>query len=505
MNTLQINGRAYDAPEPSRNLLSFIRFDAGLTGTKYGCGEGLCGACTVLVDGQALRSCTIDRRRRRRRRHHDDRRARARRRALHPVQQAFVDENAMQCGYCIPGFIMTSVALLARDSRPDEAQIREALSQNMCRCGTYQRILRAVRTRRAKSARPCAMTDAVRPGSTSPARSRSGSRRRRAAYASAAYANTQPDAAKAPGSTVRPDGTVVAYAGKVEYGQGIRTGFADRGRRRAARAASRASTVVLGDTGVVPWDMGTFGSQSTARIGLQLRQAAATARQALLELAADRLDLPVDRSPLPPRRRRVKPRCGPRGQLRGSARRPADRPRRRGGRSADAAQRVHGRWASRTSSASTLSLASPAARSTRRTSSLDGMLFAAMLRRAVPRREPHLRRHSHRRAHAGRRAGGAGRPSRRRARATRTSTRPPRSRWCARNGTWRRAARQHLDMPEHLVRTGADRIRHAGGRVARRRVPHRRPRARVDVLRPVRLERTHGAARRGRAAGRAIT
>ena len=143
MNTLQINGRAYDAPEPSRNLLSFIRFDAGLTGTKYGCGEGHCGACTVLVDGQALRSCTIT--------------VGAvtggaittvegleRDGALHPVQQAFVDENAMQCGYCIPGFVMTSVALLARDSRPDEAQIREALSQNMCRCGTYQRIIRAV-------------------------------------------------------------------------------------------------------------------------------------------------------------------------------------------------------------------------------------------------------------------------------------------------------------------------------------------------------------------------
>jgi aerobic-type carbon monoxide dehydrogenase small subunit (CoxS/CutS family) len=144
MNTLQINGRAYDAPEPSRNLLSFIRFDAGLTGTKYGCGEGLCGACTVLVDGQALRSCTIT--------------VGAvtggdittvegleRDGALHPVQQAFVDENAMQCGYCIPGFVMTSVALLARDSHPDEAQIREALSQNMCRCGTYQRIIRAVK------------------------------------------------------------------------------------------------------------------------------------------------------------------------------------------------------------------------------------------------------------------------------------------------------------------------------------------------------------------------
>lgn len=143
MDSLNINGQPYDVPDPSRNLLSFIRFDAGLTGTKYGCGEGLCGACTVLVDGQPVRSCTIT--------------AGAvsggsittieglaRDGELHPVQQAFVDENAMQCGYCIPGFVMTSAALLQRDSHPDEAQIREALAQNMCRCGTYQRIIRAV-------------------------------------------------------------------------------------------------------------------------------------------------------------------------------------------------------------------------------------------------------------------------------------------------------------------------------------------------------------------------
>ena len=143
MVTLYINGQPLDAADTGRNLLSFLRFDAGLTGTKYGCGEGLCGACTVLVDGQVVRSCqttvgavaggsitTIE--------------GLASDGALHPVQAAFVEESAMQCGYCIPGFIMTAVALLNRDAHPGEAQIREALSQNMCRCGTYQRILRAV-------------------------------------------------------------------------------------------------------------------------------------------------------------------------------------------------------------------------------------------------------------------------------------------------------------------------------------------------------------------------
>jgi nicotinate dehydrogenase subunit B len=111
-------------------------------------------------------------------------------------------------------------------------------------------------------------------------------------YARVAYGNTQPDVAMARWLTVRPDGSVVAYAGKVEYGQGIRTGLAIEVADEL-RLPLASVEVVLGDTALVPWDMGTFGSQSTARVGLQLRKAAATARQALLEMAADRLDLPV--------------------------------------------------------------------------------------------------------------------------------------------------------------------------------------------------------------------
>src|SRR5579883_544187 len=126
MPSIRVNGQERDTPDPERNLLSFIRYDLGLTGTKYGCGEGLCGACTVLVDGQPLKSCmstvravaggaitTIE--------------GLATDGNLHPVQQAFVDETAMQCGYCIPGFIMTAVGLLNREHSPSTAQIREAL------------------------------------------------------------------------------------------------------------------------------------------------------------------------------------------------------------------------------------------------------------------------------------------------------------------------------------------------------------------------------------------
>ena len=143
MVNLHVNGELRDAADPRRNLLSYLRFDLALTGTKYGCGEGLCGACTVLVDGQPLRSClstvasvaggrvtTIE--------------GLATEEALHPVQEAFIEETALQCGYCIPGFIMSAVALLARVPQPDTGQVREALAENMCRCGAYPRIERAV-------------------------------------------------------------------------------------------------------------------------------------------------------------------------------------------------------------------------------------------------------------------------------------------------------------------------------------------------------------------------
>ena len=143
MVSLTVNGVATGAQDPRRNLLSFLRFDLGLTGSKYGCGEGLCGACTVLVDGQPLRACvatvaavaggavtTIE--------------GLAEGDELHPVQAAFVAESATQCGYCIPGFVMSSVALLDRVPRPSSTEVRAALAENMCRCGTYPRIVRAV-------------------------------------------------------------------------------------------------------------------------------------------------------------------------------------------------------------------------------------------------------------------------------------------------------------------------------------------------------------------------
>ena len=131
--------------DAERTLLSVLRHELGLTGTKYGCGEGNCGACTVLIDGEATRSCitpvtsaagravtTIE--------------GLAKGDELHPVQEAFVEHTAFQCAYCTPGFIMTTVALLDRNANPDETQIRAALSGHICRCGAYVRIIRAVKS-----------------------------------------------------------------------------------------------------------------------------------------------------------------------------------------------------------------------------------------------------------------------------------------------------------------------------------------------------------------------
>lgn len=141
---LHVNGRVreVEAP-PDAPLLAVLRNDLGLNGPKYGCGLGECGACTVLVDGVAARSCAIP-----------AGGVEGREittleglgslEAPHPVQQAFIDAQAAQCGYCLNGMILATVALLARHPRPTDAQARDALSHNLCRCGTHVEILRAV-------------------------------------------------------------------------------------------------------------------------------------------------------------------------------------------------------------------------------------------------------------------------------------------------------------------------------------------------------------------------
>lgn len=147
---LLINGaRTRVSGSPERPLLFVLRNQLDYTGAKYGCGEGQCGACTVLIDGIAQRSCvtpvgsvagkeitTIE--------------GLADGDKLHPVQEAFVECDALQCGYCTPGMILASVALLRKNLSANEAEIKQALEGNICRCGTYNRIVSAVRRAKQK-------------------------------------------------------------------------------------------------------------------------------------------------------------------------------------------------------------------------------------------------------------------------------------------------------------------------------------------------------------------
>jgi isoquinoline 1-oxidoreductase alpha subunit len=141
--TINDQTRPIDAVWRDEPLLWVLREALGLTGTKFGCGQGQCGACTVLLDGAPVRACltpasaavgrrvtTIE--------------GLARGDALHPVQQAWLDEAVPQCGYCQAGQIVATVALLARTPRPDDAQIDAALAGHLCRCGTQQRVRRAI-------------------------------------------------------------------------------------------------------------------------------------------------------------------------------------------------------------------------------------------------------------------------------------------------------------------------------------------------------------------------
>jgi aerobic-type carbon monoxide dehydrogenase small subunit (CoxS/CutS family) len=142
---LKINGQTFSVDaELDATLLSILREQLDLTGTKYGCGEGQCGACTVLIDGRAHRSCTTPVSTVSRKSIvtieglvKDDR--------LHPVQQAFLDEGAMQCAYCTSGMIMSAVSLLNNRENPSDAEILQFMQGNICRCGTYPRILAAIR------------------------------------------------------------------------------------------------------------------------------------------------------------------------------------------------------------------------------------------------------------------------------------------------------------------------------------------------------------------------
>ncbi len=150
--TLVVNGKERTVvTDPERSLLDVLREELHLTGAKYGCGEGRCGGCTVLMDGRRTLSCVTPV-------------ARADKKTittiegladgccLHPVQQAFLDEGAIQCGYCTPGMILNAVALLEKNPQPTDEQITEWMNGNICRCNGYTKILKAIRRAAAQIA-----------------------------------------------------------------------------------------------------------------------------------------------------------------------------------------------------------------------------------------------------------------------------------------------------------------------------------------------------------------
>ena len=144
---LNVNGKSVKitVDDPDMPLLYALRDNLALQGPRFGCGLGQCGACTVHVDGKAERSCQIPVSSLTAKQKVVTLEGLAKNKKLHRVQQAFIDEQAVQCGYCINGMIMESAAFLAKTKNPSEADIRQALAKNLCRCGTHARIVRAVK------------------------------------------------------------------------------------------------------------------------------------------------------------------------------------------------------------------------------------------------------------------------------------------------------------------------------------------------------------------------
>jgi nicotinate dehydrogenase subunit B len=306
-----VNGETHEFTlEPERSVLSVLRDELGLTGAKPGCGEGECGACTVLVGSAAVRSCRLPAL-------EVDGRAittvegLARGGRLHPVQRAFLEERAMQCGYCTPGMILGAVALLDQDPNPDEATIRASLEGNVCRCGTYPRIMRALR--RATDLADAEDRDAGNGGDLevparggidapdlpAPARgpwdlAAPGHRDYFDVLPDGMVVVLSPEQTPAGGwSTtsgcwihVGADETVTAFTGKVDVGQDNRTSLS-RLVAEELRVPMGHVSLVMGDTDLCPFDMGTFGSRSTPDAGEDLRASAAAALELLIASAAD--------------------------------------------------------------------------------------------------------------------------------------------------------------------------------------------------------------------------
>jgi nicotinate dehydrogenase subunit B len=305
---LEVNGTKFTVTcEPDTPLLDVLRDDLGLAGPKFGCGMGLCGTCFVLVDGRVRASCdlpvsavggpvtTVE--------------GLADGESLQPVQQAFIDEQAAQCGYCTPGIVIASVALLREHPAPTEEQVREALGGHLCRCGTQGRIIRAVLGAAARDPggqpvppRPPAWevlashipAAGTRPGEGPTLAPPSGSSSPVVAESGVSSSDSPLPADLAANPVLSrwldfsQDGEVTISTGKVEYGQGIWTALAQVAAEELGVGLARVRVAPV-STSASPNEGITAGSLSVQDSGSALRQACAQARELLLDTAATRL------------------------------------------------------------------------------------------------------------------------------------------------------------------------------------------------------------------------
>ncbi len=278
--TLHVNGSPHTVRvDPETPLLYVLRNDLGLKSAKFGCGLGQCGTCKVLVDGEPTLACqtpvgavgaaeittleglgTAD--------------------DLHPLQEAFIAENAAQCGYCTAGMIMAAKALLDRTPAPTDDEIRTAMAGNLCRCGTYDRVRRAIHRAAGQPVPP-------HPYETRDA---------------GPVADTETDLPRPLQRTpsldawirINADGTITLFTGKVELGQDVRTSVAMIGADELDVDLDRIR-VVMADTARTPDEGYTVSSRSLETTGNAIRYAAAEVRQLALEVAYEELEAPIDR------------------------------------------------------------------------------------------------------------------------------------------------------------------------------------------------------------------
>ncbi len=295
--TLTVNGESHTiAVDPARTLLSVLREELGLTGAKYGCGDGKCGACTVHLDGAPIQACSILA---------SEVRGRittieglAQQNRLHALQAAFLEHQALQCGYCTPGMIMSAAALLAENPQPSDNEIAHALQDNLCRCGAHPRIVAAVQNAATWLNEGANIALTLAPERDAPL---AGDVERFDEGLLVAYPDPDVLAAEfggqAPPLDNRPltqigplvhiaeDGAIRVYVGKAEVGQNMRAEVAQLAAEEL-RVDPAQITVIAADTARVPYDVGTFGSRSTPITGPQVLRAGAAMRDLLLDLAA---------------------------------------------------------------------------------------------------------------------------------------------------------------------------------------------------------------------------